>query len=177
VRPVAAAGGVAAFVVRATRRPARVRLEVAARSGDSVVRNVVVRSREGQRLVVAGLAGGTYRWSATSPTAAPVTGEVRVDEHDLPLVTADDGAGREPTPPPAPTSPDPTTPAPTTSTPAPPAPAPPTPTASPTPSPTPTTTQDAPSQQPHPQQPSPTRHPDPPTQPTDPGTQGPVLVG
>jgi DNA-binding SARP family transcriptional activator len=159
VRPVAAADGVAAFVVRATRRPARVRLEVAARSGDSVVRNVVVRSREGQRLVVAGLAGGTYRWSATSPTAAPVTGEVRVDEHDLPLVTADDAAGREPTPPPDPTSPDPTSSAPT-----------------------PTPTQEAPSQQPipqqpHPQQPSPTRHPDPPSQPTDPGTQGPVLVG
>ena len=170
VRPVAAAGGAAAFVVRATQRPARVRLEVASRTGDSVVRSVVVRSRDGQRLVVGGLDGGTYRWSATSPAAARVTGEVRVDEQaPPPVVAAAEEPGREPTPTtPAPTSPPPASTAPTTSTPTP---APLfTETASPTPQPT---------AQPTPNpQPSPTRHPDPPpSQPTDPGTQEPGLVG
>ncbi|WP_439937528.1 AfsR/SARP family transcriptional regulator [Nocardia sp. N13] len=178
VRPVAAAGGAAAFVVRATLRPARVRLEVASRSGDSVVRSVVVRSRDGQRLVVGGLDGGTYRWSATSPTAAPVTGEVRVDEQEPPPVVAAAEPSREPTP----TTPAPTSSAPTTSTPTlgslfteAPSPTPqPTPTVAPHPQPSPT--QPGPTQ-PGPTPPGPTRHPDPPSQPTDPGTQDPGLVG
>ncbi|MFC7725916.1 BTAD domain-containing putative transcriptional regulator, partial [Nocardioides sp. GCM10028917] len=88
VRPVAAVDGAAAFVVRATQRPARVRFEVAGPSGNSVVRSVVVRSRDGNRLVLAGLDGGTYEWSATSPTAAPVAGQVRVADVEAPALAA-----------------------------------------------------------------------------------------
>jgi DNA-binding SARP family transcriptional activator len=103
VRPVAAADGAAAFVVRATRRPARVRVEVADGSGSSVVRSVLVRSRDGQRLVVTGLRGGTYEWSATSPTASPVTGEVKVSEQPSGLVAAPEPSVRStPSPPPRP---------------------------------------------------------------------------
>jgi len=69
VRTVAAADGSAAFVVRATRLPARVQVSVADGSGSRVVRSVVVRSRAGRRLVLTGLDGGTYAWSATSPAA------------------------------------------------------------------------------------------------------------
>ena len=152
VRPVAAAAGAAAFVVRASLRPARVRLEVAGPSGSNVVRNVVVRSGAGQRLVVGGLDGGTYQWSATSPTAAPVTGEVRVTEDTSPVLTA----AEEPSENPAPTS------APT-----------PTPTPTSTPTHTPTHT---PAHSPTPE-PSPTRQPSPSSGPTDPGTEDPGLVG
>ena len=42
-----------------------------ARPGSSVVRSVVVRSRDGNRLVLDGLDGGTYEWSATSPPPRP----------------------------------------------------------------------------------------------------------
>lgn len=159
VRPVAAADGAAAFVVRATRRPARVRVEVADRSGSSVVRTVVVRTRDGQRVVVAGLDGGTYEWSATSPTAPPVTGEVRVVEQAPAVVVAAQEPSVTVT-----SSPDPG----------------PSPTPSATPSQQPSAT---PSQQPTQQptatpspQPSPTR-PGPPSGPTDPATQDPGLVG
>jgi DNA-binding SARP family transcriptional activator len=167
VRPVAAADGAAAFVVRATRRPARVRVEVADRSGSSVVRTVVVRSRDGQRVVVAGLDGGTYEWSATSPTAPPVVGEVRVVEQEPAVVVAaqQPSVKVSPTPEPSPT---------------------PSATPSATPSPTPTPIQQPtqqptqqpaqqPTQQPSPH-PSPTR-PGPPSEPTDPATQDPGLVG
>lgn len=168
VRPVAAADGAAAFVVRATRRPARVRVEVADGSGSSVVRSVLVRSRDGQRVVVTGLDGGTYEWSATSPTASPVTGEVEVSAEPTGLVAAPEPSVRTtPTPSPDP-SPNPS-----------PAPSPPpSPTASPTSVPTVTPTPQ-PTQQPSPQpnpQPSPTR-PGTPSEPTDPGTQDPGLVG
>jgi DNA-binding SARP family transcriptional activator len=167
VRPVGAAQGAAAFVVRATQRPARVRLEVAGPSGRSVVRSVVVRSRDGQRLVLGGLDGGTYEWSATSPTAAPVTGEVRVPDQESPVATAADVPSQNPTP---------TTPAPSptaipTSTPT----STPTPAATPTSTPAPTV---PPTQHPSPTpQPSPTRQPSPSSEPTDPGTQDPGLVG
>lgn len=164
VRPVAAADGAAAFVVRATRRPARVRVEVADDSGSSVVRRVLVRSRDGQRLVVTGLDGGTYEWSATSPTASPVTGEVEVSEVPSGLVAAPEPSVRTtPTPSPSPS----TTASPTSV---------PTVTATP-PSPPPSTPH--PTQQPNPQPsppPSPTR-PGPSSGPTDPGTQDPGLVG
>jgi DNA-binding SARP family transcriptional activator len=188
VRPVDAAQGAAAFVVRATQRPARVRLEVAGPSGASVVRNVVVRTRNGQRLVLGGLDGGTYEWSATSPTAAPVAGEVRVAEPDAPALVAAEEPRRDPSPTPtsSPTqtptqAPTPTpTPTPTatqvaaaTATPSPT----PTPAQTPTPNPAPAPTQQpdpSPSQTP---QPSPTRNPSPPGEPTDPGTQDPGPVG
>jgi hypothetical protein len=166
VRPVAAAGA-AVFVVRASRRPARVRLEVAGPAGSNVVRHVVVRSRDGRRLVVSGLDGGTYEWSATSPTAAPVTGEVRVPDQESPVATAADVPSQNPTP---------TTPAPSptaipTSTPT----STPTPAATPTSTPAPTV---PPTQHPSPTpQPSPTRQPSPSSEPTDPGTQDPGLVG
>ncbi len=154
VRPVAAAAGVAAFMVRATLRPARVRLEVAGPSGSNVVRSVVVRSRGGQRLVVGGLDGGTYQWSATSPTAPPVTGVVRVAAEDSPVLAA---AGE--------TAPNPDEVS--------------TPTASPTPIPTATPSQTVtPSHQASPTpHPSPTRQPSPTSEPTDPGTEDPGLVG
>lgn len=166
VRPVAAAGA-AVFVVRASRRPARVRLEVAGPAGSNVVRHVVVRSRDGRRLVVSGLDGGTYEWSATSPTAAPVTGEVRVPDQESRVATAADVPSQNPTP---------TTPAPSptaipTSTPT----STPTPAATPTSTPAPTV---PPTQHPSPTpQPSPTRQPSPSSEPTDPGTQDPGLVG
>ena len=177
VRPVGSTQGAAVFVVRATKRPARVRLEVAGPSGRSVVRSVVVRTRDGHRLVLDGLDGGTYEWSATSPTAAPVVGEVRVEEAEAPALAAAEEPRRDPSPPPA-STPTPTpTPTPTFT---------PTPTPTLTPTPTPTTTPSAtpaqPTQQPDPSpsqtpQPSPTRHPSPPGEPTDPGTQDPGPVG
>lgn len=170
VRPVAAADGAAAFVVRATRRPARVRVEVADGSGSSVVRSVLVRSRDGQRLVVTGLDGGTYEWSATSPTASPVTGEVEVSEVPSGLVAAPEPSVRTtPTPSPSATA-SPTSVPTVTATPQ--------PTPQPTQQPTPEQTQQ-PTQQPNPQPsppPSPTR-PGPSSGPTDPGTQDPGLVG
>lgn len=184
VRPVDAAQGAAAFVVRATQRPARVRLEVAGPSGRSVVRSVVVRSRDGQRLVLGGLDGGTYEWSATSPTAAPVVGEVRVADPDAPALVAAEEPRRDPSPPPAQTPTPTPTPTPATTqvaatTPAPTQASTPTPTPTPTPNPTPNPT---PTQQPDPSpsqtpQPSPTRNPSPPGEPTDPGTQDPGPVG
>lgn len=184
VRSVGPVEGAAVFLVRATQRPARVRLEVAGPSGRSVVRSVVVRSRDGQRLVLDGLDEGTYEWSATSPTAAPVVGEVRVDQAEAPALAAAEEPRQDPPPPPAstPTS----TPAPTptpTYTPTPtPTPAP-SPTPAPQPSPSPSQTQSQTQSQTHnpPQpstpQPSPTRHPSPTGQPTDPGTQDPGPVG
>ncbi|WP_416954758.1 AfsR/SARP family transcriptional regulator [Nocardioides sp. T5] len=186
VRPVGSTDGAAVFVVRATQRPARVRLEVAGPSGRSLVRSVVVRSRDGQRLVLSGLDGGTYEWSATSPTAAPVVGEVRVQEAEAPALAAAAAPQRDPSPPPTP-SPAPS-PAPTSTTSSPTATPTPTPTPTPTltPTPTPSTTPVQQTQQPGPSpspspsptpQPSPTRHPSPPGEPTDPGTQDPGPVG
>ncbi|MCP3420613.1 hypothetical protein NCI01_02275 [Nocardioides sp. STR3] len=170
VRSVGPAEGAAVFLVRATQRPARVRLEVAGPSGRSVVvRSVVVRSRDGQRLVLDGLDEGSYAWSATSPTAAPVVGEVRVAEAEAPVLAAAEEPRRDPPPPPA-STPTPTytpTPTPTYT---------PTPTPTPTPSPAPAP-QPSPSPTHHPPQPSPTRQPSPTGQPTDPGTQVPGPVG
>ena len=169
VRPVTAAAGAAAFVVRATLRPARVRLVVGGPAGGSVVRSVVVRSSDGKRLVVDGLDGGTYQWSATSPTAASVTGQVRVADRGSVLVAA----GEEPQHGAAPSSTSgseatPTSTSPTsTHTETPPTTTTPSPTSTPTVTPT----------QPSPTQPSPTRHPSPPSGPTDPGTQDPAPVG
>ncbi|WP_107765968.1 hypothetical protein [Nocardioides terrigena] len=85
VRPSEAALGSAALVVRATQRPAAVRLVVRGPAERSVVRSVVVRSQGGRRLVLDGLEPGAYRWSVTSPTALPVSGRMRVaDESPVP---------------------------------------------------------------------------------------------
>jgi DNA-binding SARP family transcriptional activator len=190
VRTVRAVDGAAAFVVRATQLPARVRLEVAGPDGRQVVRSVVVRSRDGHRLVMGGLGAGTYAWSATSRTADPVAGQVRVAEQTTPVVTAGGQEGGGAT---APADPSPTPGAETTAA-TDPAPAAlavpsttPTPTPSSTPTPTPTPTP-PPTLTPTPspattQQPSPTSHPGPahqshPTsEPTDPGTTDPDPVG
>ena len=165
VRPVVGADGAAAFVVRAALRPARVRLEVAGPAGLDVVRNVMVRSAGGQRLVLGALDPGTYRWSATSSSAEMVTGKVRVVEEPTVLAVAESSepkpepkvnpvAAQTEAPPPSPTpSPTPTaTPSSTPSS---------TPSPAPTPSPTPT--------------PSQTRSST--SQPTDPGTTDPGPVG
>ncbi|GAA1436828.1 hypothetical protein GCM10009641_37330 [Mycobacterium cookii] len=172
VRPVGASEGAAVFLVRATRRPARVRLEVAGPSGTRVVRSVVVRSRDGRRLVVGGLDGGTYEWSATSPTAAPVVGEVRVAGTEAPVLVASEEPVNAPSPSPATASAGASTPV---SSPAPTA----TPTSTPEPSPT-STPEPSPTPSPtpsHSPQPSPTQHPSPTGQPTDPGTQDPGPLG
>ena len=155
VRPVAADDGAAAFLVRADHRPARVRLEVAV-PGLDVVRRVVVRRADGQRLVVDGLDPGTYRWSATSSSAASVTGQVRVVAAPT-VVAVAESASPEPSP----------VAAALTESPAPsPSPSPsPTPTPTPTPSPTPTPAPTA----------SPTARPT--SEPTDPGTTDPGPVG
>jgi hypothetical protein len=89
VRPSEAALGRAALVVRATQRPAPVRLVVRGTAGHGVVRSVVVRSGGGRRLVLDGLDPGTYRWLVTSPTATPVSGRMRVaGESPLPATAA-----------------------------------------------------------------------------------------
>ncbi len=158
VRPVTGAEGAAAFVVRATRRPARVRLEVAGPAGLDVVRNVVVRSAGGQRLVVGGLDPGTYRWSATSTSAEKVTGKVRVVAEPTVVAVAE---SPKPEPEPSPVAVQ--TEAATT----------PTPTSTPTTTPSPTPTQQ-PSPTPSPTPSAPAR---PTSQPTDPGTTDPGPVG
>lgn len=168
VRPVGATEGAAVFLVRATRRPARVRLEVAGSAGRSVVRSVVVRTREGYRLVLGGLDEGTYAWSATSPTAAPVVGQVRVAGTEAPALAAAEEPVQAPSPSPATASAAAST---SVSSPSPTA----SPTSTPEPSSTPTTSPGpAPSHSP---QPSPTQHPSPTGQPTDPGTQDPGPLG
>jgi hypothetical protein len=78
VLPIDAIDGSAVFAVRASRRPAQVRLVVRGPAGVRVVRQVVVRDAAGRDVVVHGLGPGTYTWSATSATAAPVSGEVSV---------------------------------------------------------------------------------------------------
>ncbi len=155
VRPVAGAEGAVAFVVRATRRPARVRLEVAGPAGPDVVRSIVVRSADGQRLVVGDLAPGTYRWSVTSSSAEMVTGEVRVVAQPTVVAVAES----DPDPP--------ATPAEALAT------SPPTSTPTTTPTTTPPVAPTTPTPTPH--QPSPTSSPT--SEPTDPGTADPGLVG
>ena len=161
VRPVTGAEGAAAFVVLATLRPARVRLEVAGPKGRDVVRNVVVRRPQGQRLVVDGLDPGTYRWSATSSSAEKVTGKVRVVAEPTVVAVAETA---EPSAVAVPTEAASTTPS-TTPTP--------TPTSTPTTTPSPTPTQQ-PSPTPSPSPSAPAR---PTSQPTDPGTTDPGPVG
>ena len=173
VRPVRAGDGAAAFVVRTTAPPARVRLVVRGPAGPVVVRTLVVRGADARRLVVAGLDPGSYRWSATAPEAAPVQGQVRVDEATSATPVR---ASTAPGPTPSPTTEAPAAPSPSpTSTPTPT----PMPTQTPTPSPTPTPTS-TPSQTPTPTptpNPSPTRQPGSSGSPTDPGTQEPGPVG
>lgn len=153
VRRVDAAYGSAAFVVRATMRPAVVRVVMRGPSGRSVVRGVVVRNQDGRRLVLDGLDPGTYRWLVTSPTASPVSGRVTVaDEPEAVASTP------SPTPGPSTTSIASTQP---------------TPTAQPTPTPQPTV-HATPSPQPSPH---PTPQPSPTGTPTDPGTVAPTPVG
>ncbi|MBB3043887.1 AfsR/SARP family transcriptional regulator [Nocardioides soli] len=160
VRPVEATVGRAAFLVWATLRPTRVRLEVDA-AGPNVVRSLLVRGPHGRHLVLGGLDPGVHRWSATSPTASTVSGRVRV--FDRPAAAGDDSvveaAAPAATPPPAPTtSATPTSPP--ASSPSQPA-SPPTATGAPAPS----------------QQPRPTPEPSPTARPNDPGTAQPTPVG
>lgn len=82
VLPVDAIDGSAVFAVRASRRPAQVRLVVRGPAGLRIVRDLVVRDAAGRDVVVEGLDPGTYTWSATSATAAPVSGEVSVATHE-----------------------------------------------------------------------------------------------
>lgn len=193
VQPGVPAVGRAALLVHATRRPATVRVVVRGPAGLSVVRNVVVRSAGGRRLVMDGLDPGTYRWQVTSPTAAPVTGRVRVSEPPAPVdaappVPASTPPGTTastPTPTQAPTTstttapaaPSPTTDGAAVRTP-PPAPQ---PTQQPAPAPTRTpqpTTQPAkqPTRQPT-TQPAPSQGSGPTGGPSDPGTVAPTPVG
>jgi DNA-binding SARP family transcriptional activator len=163
VRRVAAAYGSAAFVVRATMRPAVVRVAIRGPSGLNVERGMVVRSQDGRRVVLDGLDPGTYRWLVTSPSATPVSGRVTVDDQPDAVAST---PSRTPAPTPGPS---------TTSI----ASAQPTPTAQPTPSPqtTPTplpTVRPTPSPQPSPH---PTPQPSPTGTPTDPGTVAPTPVG
>lgn len=157
VRRVDAAYGSAAFVVRATLRPALVRVLMRGPSGRTVARGVVVRSQGGRRLVLDGLDPGTYRWLVTSPTASPVSGRVTVADQP-------EAVASTPTPGPSTTS---------IASPQP------TPAAQPTPSPQPTptpqpTVHPTPSPQPSPHR---TPQPSPTATPTDPGTVAPTPVG
>lgn len=171
VQPGAPAVGRAALLVHATRRPATVRVVVRGPAGLSVVRDVVVRSAGGRRLVMAGLDPGTYRWQVTSPTAVPVTGRVRVSEPPAPASTPTGTTASTRAPTQAPT-----TSSSTTSTTAVPTAPPPTPDGSAvrTPQPAPQPTQQpapTPTQQPAP---PPTRTPQPTTQPTTQPTRQPT---
>ncbi|MFC7492591.1 MULTISPECIES: BTAD domain-containing putative transcriptional regulator [unclassified Nocardioides] len=158
VRPVAAAGR-AAFLVRATQRPARVRLEVRGRAGTNVVRSLLVRSPQGRRLELNGLDPGTYRWLATSPVASAVSGRLRIP--DPPLADDPDVALEAAAPPPTATgSTEPALPPPSPSQ-----------SAAQQPS---TTGQPGPS---HTPEPRPTHDPSPTGQPNDPGAEPPTLVG
>ena len=90
VLPIDAIDGSAVFAVRASRRPAQVRLVVRGAAGLRVVRDLVVRDAAGRDVVVRGLDAGTYTWSATSATAAPVSGEVSVVSQDPEPATPDE---------------------------------------------------------------------------------------
>lgn len=93
VRLVDAAAGRAAFRVRTALRPALVRLEVRGDTGADVVRSVLVRSADGRRVAVDGLAPGSYRWLATSKVAAAVRGRLRIPEPPLAPETTVRAAG------------------------------------------------------------------------------------
>lgn len=165
VRRVESTGGSAALVVRATRRPARVRVAMHGPAGLSVVRGIVVRSQDGRRLVLDGLGPGTYRWLVTSPTARPVSGRITVpDQPDQAAAAVAATSGPSASPSASPT-PDPTT---TTN-------AQPVATTHPTPSPQPTS-QPTPQTTPQPTV-QPTVQPTPTGTPTDPGTVAPPPVG
>ena len=90
VLPIDAIDGSAVFAVRASRRPAQVRLVVRGPAGQRVVRHLMVRDAAGRDVVVRGLDPGTYTWSATSATAAPVSGEVSVATPDAQAADADE---------------------------------------------------------------------------------------
>lgn len=155
-------GGVR-FLMRATLRPTEVRLVVRGPSGASIVRSVVVRRREGRRLVLGGLDPGTYTWVATSPNAPRVSGQVTIAPEEVVVAT-----GPPPTERPTPAT------VAVASAPS----ATPSVAASPTPSSNPPA-----AQPPAPKVSDPTGHPSPSQQakprgrPTDPGTQAPTPVG
>ena len=90
VLPIDAIDGSAVFAVRASRRPAQVRLVVRGAAGVRVVRDLVVRDAAGRDVVVRGLEPGTYTWSVTSATAAPVSGEVSVVTQDTEAPASDE---------------------------------------------------------------------------------------
>ncbi|GAA4751815.1 hypothetical protein GCM10023350_41370 [Nocardioides endophyticus] len=78
VRPVDAAVGSAAFLVRTTLRPALVHFEVRGPAGAGVVRTLLVRSARGRVLELDGLDPGRYRWLASSSVASTVSGRLRI---------------------------------------------------------------------------------------------------
>lgn len=80
VRPVGTAIGRAAFLVRATLRPALVHFEVRGRAGTGVVRNLLVRSARGRVLELDDLDPGVYRWLASSSVASTVSGRLRIPD-------------------------------------------------------------------------------------------------
>lgn len=161
VLPIDPIDGSAVFAVRASRRPAQVRLVVRGAAGLRVVRHLVVRDAAGRDVVVHGLDPGTYTWSATSATAAPVSGEVSV-----PTPAADAAEAAEPDEPSTSVTPDVTQVAwPAAQTPA----TTPAPTSTPTTTPSPTPTSSPPPR------PSPSHSPT--GTPRDPGTVAPPPVG
>lgn len=83
VRPVDAAVGSAAFLVRTTLRPALVHFEVRGPAGAGVVRTLLVRGARGRVLELDGLDPGRYRWLATSPVAATVSGRLRISSQPV----------------------------------------------------------------------------------------------
>jgi DNA-binding SARP family transcriptional activator len=80
VRPVDAAVGSAAFLVRTTLRPALVHFEVRGPAGAGVVRTLLVRSAPGRVLELDGLDPGRYRWLASSSVASTVSGRLRIPD-------------------------------------------------------------------------------------------------
>lgn len=163
-----ASGGVR-FLMRATLRPVEVRLLVRGPSGTSLVRSVVVRRPEGQRLVLPGLDPGTYTWAATAADAPRVSGQVTIAPAVAEVAAVPTETARPPSdsstaaaasaPSAAPSvTPSVTPPGTTTATPARP------------PSPAPTASNPT-------RDPSPSHQPEPRGRPTDPGTQQPTPVG
>ena len=83
VRPIDTAVGRVAFLVRATLRPAAVRIEVRGSAGVGVVRDLMVRSAQGRVLRLEGLDPGVYRWLASS-AADTVSGRLRIPDQAVP---------------------------------------------------------------------------------------------
>lgn len=163
VRSGDTSSGGARFLMRATPRPTEVRLVVRGPSGVSLVRSVVVRRAEGQRLVLDGLDPGTYTWAATSANAPRVSGQVTIAPEEVVVATGPPPTERPTTAVVAAASVPSVTPSVTAT-------ATPTATASSPPPPAPTAANPTPHR-------SPSHQPSPRGRPTDPGTQAPTPVG